>query len=92
MQHSTLAFAAIAAIVVANPPPNKGQGTVYNTVTVPQIVQPPVIVGAASNTVVQNAATVASTVTVTRNNGASGNYISMAAAALAGTLAWAAYM
>ncbi|KAJ2049410.1 hypothetical protein GGI03_004573 [Coemansia sp. RSA 2337] len=70
----------------------RSHSNVFVTVTAPPVIQqPPVIAAAAPTTVVQNAASVQPTTTVTRANGASSNVFSMAAAALAGTLAFAAY-
>ncbi|KAJ2750639.1 hypothetical protein GGI19_004991 [Coemansia pectinata] len=70
----------------------RSRSNVFVTVTAaPVIQQPPVIAAAAPSTVVQNAATIEPTTTVTHINGASKKVVSMAAGALAGTLAFAAY-
>ncbi|KAJ2099974.1 hypothetical protein GGI03_005571, partial [Coemansia sp. RSA 2337] len=82
MQSFTLAVAsiAIASVAFANKP--AAYGTPY---------APAPVAYAAPVTVVQNAASVEPTVTVTHINGASSNIFSLGAAALAGTLALASF-
>ncbi|KAJ2773078.1 hypothetical protein GGI18_004778, partial [Coemansia linderi] len=66
--------------------PSRTRSNIYVTVTAPVIQAPPVVAPVASSTLVQNAATIEPTTTVTHINGASSSALSMAAAALAGTL------
>ncbi|KAJ2742149.1 hypothetical protein GGI20_004686 [Coemansia sp. BCRC 34301] len=86
MQSFTLAIAALAAVVASEGA--KG----HNDYATQAYAPAPVQAYAAPVTVVQNAAVAEPTVTVTHINGASSNVFSLGAAALAGTLAFAAYM
>ncbi|KAJ2095170.1 hypothetical protein GGI09_005010, partial [Coemansia sp. S100] len=73
---ASIAIAAISAVAFANKP---------------AAYAPAPVAYAAPVTVVQNAASVEPTVTVTHINGASSNIFSLGAAALAGTLALASF-
>ncbi|KAJ2257514.1 hypothetical protein GGI13_000882, partial [Coemansia sp. RSA 455] len=89
MQSFTVAIAAIAAVAIADKP--AAYGTPYAAAPVAPAYAPAPVAYAAPVTVVQNAATVEPTVTVTVTNGASSNIFSLGAAALAGTLALASF-
>ncbi|KAJ2492832.1 hypothetical protein IWW37_001130 [Coemansia sp. RSA 2050] len=78
----------IAAVAFADKP--AGYATPY--APAPAAYAPPVQAYAAPVTVIQNAATAEPTVTVTVTNGASSKVLSLGAAALAGTLAFASFM
>ncbi|KAJ2457316.1 hypothetical protein GGF42_002752 [Coemansia sp. RSA 2424] len=93
MQSFTLAIAAIAAVVAADGAKGHNDYATQAYAPAPQAYAPaPVQAYAAPVTVVQNAAVAEPTVTVTHINGAASNAFSIGAAALAGTLAFAAYM
>ncbi|KAJ2810647.1 hypothetical protein GGI24_006974 [Coemansia furcata] len=90
MQTFTLAIAvsAVAGIALANKPVAPAYGTPYAPAPVNQYAAPAPIAYAAPVTVVQNAASVEPTVTVTHINGASSKALSLGAAAV-GALAFA---
>ncbi|KAJ2836849.1 hypothetical protein FBU31_001269 [Coemansia sp. 'formosensis'] len=89
MQSFTLAIAAISAVAFAD---KQAYGTPYAAAPVAQYAAPAPVAYAAPVTVVQNAASVEPTVTVTVTNGANSKVFSLGAAALAGTLAFASFM
>ncbi|KAI9503211.1 hypothetical protein GGI25_005841 [Coemansia spiralis] len=100
---SAVAFVAVASAQAANPAAPNGRNAVAGsdhgkaiiTVTAPAVAAQPVAaapvaaVAAAPQTVVQNAGTDQSTVTVTQSNGAAS--LGMSAAALVGTFFAASY-